>query len=86
MIATVTARKSTLIVMRDTLDHPDLELLLDERLVDALRLAGESPVTLTAQGRRTSTAGGGRPRRGLTPPERANVSCAPRSPRYPLAA
>ena len=40
----------TLIAMRDALDHPDLELLLDERLSDALRLAGESPVTLTAQG------------------------------------
>jgi hypothetical protein len=36
--------------MRDALDHPDLGLLLDERLIDALRLAGVSPVTLTAQG------------------------------------
>jgi hypothetical protein len=42
--------RHTLIAMRDALDHPDLELLLDERLIDALRLAGESPVTLTAQG------------------------------------
>jgi len=42
--------RHTLIVMRDALDHPDLELLLDERLIDALRLAGVSPVTLTAQG------------------------------------
>jgi hypothetical protein len=42
--------RHTLIAMRDALDHPDLELLLDERLIDALRLAGVSPVTLTAQG------------------------------------
>jgi len=42
--------RHTLIAMRDALDHPDLGLLLDERLIDALRLAGVSPVTLTAQG------------------------------------
>jgi hypothetical protein len=42
--------RHTLIAMRDALDHPDLELLLDERLLDALRRAGQSPVTLTAQG------------------------------------
>ena len=47
MIATVNARKST---DQHVADHPDLELLLDERLIDALRLTGESPVTLTAQG------------------------------------
>ena len=40
----------TLIVTRDAFDHPDLGLLLDERLSDALRLAGVNPVTLTAQG------------------------------------
>jgi hypothetical protein len=40
----------TLIVTRDALDHPDLGLLLDQRLSDALRLAGVNPVTLTAQG------------------------------------
>jgi hypothetical protein len=42
--------KRTLIAMRDALDHPDLGLLLDERLIDALRLAGVNPVTLAAQG------------------------------------
>jgi hypothetical protein len=40
----------TLIVTRDALDHPDLGLLLDERLTDALRLAGVNPVTLTTHG------------------------------------
>ena len=40
----------TLIVTRDALDHPDLGVLLDDRLSDALRLAGVNPVTLTAQG------------------------------------
>ena len=42
----------TLIVTRDALDHPDLGLLLDERLLDALQQAGVNPVTLTAQGPR----------------------------------
>ena len=40
----------TLIATRDALDHPDLGLLFDERVLDALRLAGANPVTLTAQG------------------------------------